>query len=126
MDLTQQELAKRLGVSTAYVGHVESAKRLPSHKVLVKMAGLLGLDWKELFILANPDGAAIVAPPNGKIRESCWNKFLSDARLRKSHHVTDQELEMLARVAAMGEVRSTHDFIYVLNAIRNALKENKR
>ena len=121
LDLTQQELAHRIGVSTAYVGHLESAKRMPSHTVLVKMASLLGLDRRELFVLANPDAAAMISASPGEIRKSCWDRFLKDVRLRELHHVTDEELKILSRVAAMGEVRSTHDFIHVLSAIRNAL-----
>jgi hypothetical protein len=35
--------------------------------------------------------------------------------------VTTQEMEMLARVALMGEVRSTRDFLYILNTVRQAL-----
>ena len=124
LGLTQQEVAKRIGISPAYVGHLELAKRLPSQKVLVKTASLLGLDRWELFILANPDAAAIVSASPGKIRKSCWNRFLKDIRLRELHHVTDEELKILSRVAAMGEVRSTHDFIHVLAAIRNALGKN--
>ena len=120
MDLTQQELAGKIGVSTAYVGHVESAKRLPSHKVLIAMARILGLDWRELFIVANPEAAALVSAPAEKIRKSSWEKFLNNVRLRKLHHITDQELQILSRMAAMGEVRSTQDFIFVLTAIRNA------
>jgi transcriptional regulator with XRE-family HTH domain len=122
MDLTQQELARRIEVSTAYVGHVESAKRLPSHKVLIAMARVLGLNWRELFILANPEAAEIVSEPAPNIRRSAWDKFISNARLRESHKITDQELKILAHMAAMGEVRSTYDFIYVLKAIRNAFK----
>src|SRR5271170_4930390 len=122
MDLTQQELAIRIGVSTAYVGHVESAKRLPSHKVLIAMARILGLNWRELFIVANPEAATLISAPAEKSRKSSWDKFLNDVRLRKSHHITDQELEILSRMAAMGEVRSTQDFIFVLNAIRNAFE----
>ncbi len=100
MDLTQQELASRIGVSTAYVGHVESVKRLPSYKVLIAMARVLGLDWRELFILANPEPAAIVSAPAEKTRKSSWDKFLKNVQLRQLHHITDRELEILSRVAA--------------------------
>ena len=122
MDLTQQELAIRIGVSTAYVGHVESAKRLPSHNVLIAMARALGLDWRELFVLTNPDAAAMVFASAGGVRSSSWDKFVNNVQLQQSHQVTDRELKILSHLAAMGEVRSQNDFIYVLNAIRNALE----
>jgi len=121
LDLTQEELASKIGVSTAYVGHLETARRQPSDQVLLKLAHLLGFDCRELFLLANPDAGAIVSSSTGEDDESSWGKFLNNGRLRKQHRISNQELELLSRVAAMGDVRSPHDFLYVLNAIRNAL-----
>jgi transcriptional regulator with XRE-family HTH domain len=122
LDLTQAELARRIGTSTPYVGYVEAGKRHPSQMVLGKLAVALHLDLRELFLLANPRVAAIAMPPlNQGIFGSRWNDFLGDARLRRAYRVTGQEIETLSRVAMMGEVRSPRDFIYVLNVIRLAL-----
>ena len=54
LDLTQAELARRIGTSTPYVGYMEAGKRHPSQTVLGKLAAALGLDLRELFLLANP------------------------------------------------------------------------
>jgi transcriptional regulator with XRE-family HTH domain len=124
LDLTQEELASRIGVSTAYVGHLETARRQPSDQVILKLARLLGLDCGELFLLANPDAVGIVSSSAGEDRKSSWDKFRNDGRLRKQHRISNQELELLSRVAAMGEVRSPRDFLHVLNAIRNALTQD--
>ena len=126
LDLTQEELASRIGVSTAYVGHLETARRQPSDQVILKLARLLGLDSGELFLLANPDAVGIVSSSAGEDRKSSWDKFRNDGRLRKQHRISNQELELLSRVAAMGEVRSPRDFLHVLNAIRNALTQDTR
>lgn len=126
LDLTQEELASRIGVSTAYVGHLETARRQPSDQVILKLARLLGLDSGELFLLANLDAVGIVSSSAGEDRKSSWDKFRNDGRLRKQHRISNQELELLSRVAAMGEVRSPRDFLHVLNAIRNALTQDTR
>jgi hypothetical protein len=92
--------------------------------VILKLARLLGLDSGELFLLSNPDAVGIVSSSAGEDRKSSWDKFRNDGRLRKQHRISNQELELLSRVAAMGEVRSPRDFLHVLNAIRNALTQD--
>ena len=54
LGLTQEEVAKRTKTSTPYIGHLESAKRHPSDKMIASLAAVLGLDSRELFLLANP------------------------------------------------------------------------
>ena len=46
LDLTQAELARRIGTSTPYVGYVEAGKRHPSQMVLGKLAVALHLDLR--------------------------------------------------------------------------------
>ena len=50
-DLTQQELAERLGVSRQTVNAVELGKYLPSTMLALKMARLFGCSVEELFQL---------------------------------------------------------------------------
>ena len=58
LDLTQEEVARRIKTSTPYIGHLESAKRHPSDKIVTRLAEVLGLDRRELFFLANPRAIA--------------------------------------------------------------------
>ena len=44
LDLTQEDLARRIETSVPYVGHLETGKRHPSEKLVVKLAAVLGLD----------------------------------------------------------------------------------
>jgi transcriptional regulator with XRE-family HTH domain len=121
LDLTQEEVARRIKTSTPYVGHLESGKRHPSDKVLTRLADVLLLDRRELFFLANPQAADLVKNQEQRDTKSAWAEFRNDARLRRIHNISDQEMEALSRVALMGDVRSKHDFIYILNTIRQAL-----
>ena len=50
--LTLKELAVRSAVSPSYLGRIERGERFPSASVLRKIAGYLGFEENELFVLA--------------------------------------------------------------------------
>jgi len=52
---------------------------------------------------------------------SSWESFRKDKRLQQIHNITPDEMELLSRIALLGDARSERDFIYVLNAVRQAL-----
>ncbi len=121
LDLTQEEVARRIKTSTPYVGHLESGKRHPSDKIVSRLAEVLGLDRRELFFLANPRAQALLTSREEVPANSAWEDFRRNEQIRRLHNVTNEEMEALSRVALMGEVRSQRDFIYILNTIRQAL-----
>jgi transcriptional regulator with XRE-family HTH domain len=41
LDMTQEEIAGRIGTSVPYIGHLESHKRHPSEKIVIKLAEVL-------------------------------------------------------------------------------------
>jgi len=121
LDLTQEEVARRIKTSTPYVGHLESGKRHPSDKIVTRLAEVLGLDSRELFFLANPRAQALLnsEPPNGGA--SAWDQFRNNEQLRRIHNISHEEMEVLSRVTQLGDVRSARDFIYILNTVRHAV-----
>jgi transcriptional regulator with XRE-family HTH domain len=121
LDLTQEEVAQRIQTSVPYVGHLEAGKRHPSRKVIVKLAGALGLDVRHLFLMANPTVGSLIAEEQNPAGTPAWTAFVKDVKLRKIHNITDEEMETLSQVAKMGEVRGPRDFIFILNTIRQAL-----
>jgi transcriptional regulator with XRE-family HTH domain len=50
--MTLQELSATTGISPSHLGRIERGERFPSAHVLRKIAGPLGFDENELFILA--------------------------------------------------------------------------
>jgi hypothetical protein len=56
---------------------------------------------------------------------SAWKTFLNSEALRETYNITDRELQMFSKVAMMGEVRSSQDFIFILKSIRQALRKWK-
>jgi transcriptional regulator with XRE-family HTH domain len=121
LDLTQEEVAKRIKTSTPYVGHLESAKRHPSDKIVTRLAEVLGLDRRELFFLANPRAQALLNPPVEAESSSAWEDFRKNEQLRRIHQISADEMEMLSRVALLGDARSPRDFVYILNTVRHAV-----
>ncbi|MGH7923343.1 MAG: helix-turn-helix domain-containing protein [Candidatus Binatus sp.] len=121
MDLTQEEVARRIKTSTPYVGHLESAKRHPSDKIVTRLAEVLGLDRREMFFLANPRAQALLSPEVKSPADSTWDDFRKNEQLRRVHNITGGEMEMLSRVALLGDVSSARDFIYILNTVRHAV-----
>jgi len=121
LDLTQEDVARRIKTSTPYVGHLESGKRHPSDKIVTRMAEVLGLDRRELFFLANPRAEALLSPEVKTPADSTWEDFRKNEQLRRVHNITAGEMEMLSRVALLGDVTSARDFIYILNTVRHAV-----
>ncbi|MFZ2060057.1 MAG: helix-turn-helix transcriptional regulator [Candidatus Binatus sp.] len=121
LDLTQEETARGIRTSTPYIGHLESGKRHPSDETLTRLAGVLGLDRRELFFLANPRAHALLSPESKSTTDSTWNDFRKNDQLRRVHKITSDEMEMLSQVALLGDVPSARDFIHILNTVRHTV-----
>ena len=55
MNLTQEELAKRIGVSRQTINAVESGRYVPSTVLALKMAQVFGKPVEEVFFLEETD-----------------------------------------------------------------------
>ncbi len=121
LDLTQEEVASRIKVSTPYVGHLEAGKRHASNKIVARLAKVLGLDNRKLFLLANPHAQALLSAEPERAPGSAWEQFRRNDQLRRIHNVSNDEMEMLSRVALLGEIHSPRDLIYILNTVRHAV-----
>ena len=75
LDLTQEEVAQRIKTTGPYITHLETGKRHPSSKVVVKLSDALGLDSGELFLLANPKVGSIISAPPEAGRSLCLGCF---------------------------------------------------
>jgi transcriptional regulator with XRE-family HTH domain len=121
LDLTQEELARRIKTSVPYVGHLETGKRHPSERIVTRLAEVLGIDARELFFLANPGTKRLISRNHESNGASAWESFRKDEAFRKIHNITDQEMQALSGVALLGEIRTPRDFLFILNTIRQAL-----
>ena len=122
LELTQHQVARRVGVRANYVGYLERDMRRPSTAVLVKLAKALDLESEELFFLANPLVRGFIHTEAPDPQESAWQSFRTNRRLHTRHGITHAELKALQQVSALGPVRSSRDYLFILQAIRQALQ----
>jgi transcriptional regulator with XRE-family HTH domain len=121
LELTQKEVARRVRISSGYVSYIESGTRRPPATIIARLAHVLELDGRELFLLVRPRADAMLTSASGVHLRSAWQQFKNDRRVRRLYNISDEEMRMLSRVASLGEVRSARDLIYVLNAVRQAI-----
>ena len=122
LNLTQEELARRIRVSMPFVGHLETGHRSPSEKTIAKLAKALGLDQRELFLLANPAARKFLRSLSQDSTRSAWDQFKRNQRLHRTHKISLTEMSMLERAALLGDAESPEDFIFILNTVRRLLK----
>jgi len=126
-EMTQRQLAARLGVKASHVAYIESNQRRPSLWLVRRIADALELDRKELLFLAHPEARYLVTDRAAKGDEQprdAWEQFVSDKALLKRNDVTRAELQLLKQVSMLGRVTRPRQFLYVLRSIRQAAEEN--
>ena len=97
LDLTQEEVALRINTSVPYVGLLEAGKRHPSEKVVTKIAQVLGLDARQLFLLANPGARFLVSEhSDGRRRFGMDGVLPGQASAEKSQHHRRRDANSLA------------------------------
>ena len=126
---TQRELAKKLGVKASHIAYLENGRRRPSLSLLSRISDTLALDKTRLFLLAHPEAQWIIGEraetsPN-KRREDAWRKFAGDRGTLARHKVTARELKVLKNVNMLGRVSAPNQFLFILNAIRQAVEEEE-
>jgi len=117
LGLAQGDVARLIKTSIKFIGQLEANQRHPCDGTVARLAEVLALDRIELIFLANPEAQSLFQHHQAEA-SSTWKQFKQDARMQRAHGVNSQELEMLAQVTLMGDVRSTRDFVYILNTIR--------
>jgi transcriptional regulator with XRE-family HTH domain len=122
--LTQRELAAKLGVRASHIAYIENGMRRPSLSVLRKIAATLALDKQKLLLMTYPEVRSLLARNHQQApsrRDDTWRAFAGDRKLLSMHSITKPELNVLHQVSSLGRVTTPRQFIYVLNAIREAL-----
>ncbi|MGA7870564.1 MAG: helix-turn-helix transcriptional regulator [Candidatus Binatus sp.] len=124
---TQRELARKLGVKASHIAYLENGRRRPSLSLLSRIADTLELDKQRLFLLAHPEAHWIVSERResspAKGRDDSWRKFARDRGTLARHKVSERELKVLKNVNMLGRVSSPGQFLFILNAIRQAVEE---
>jgi len=76
---------------------------------LDQLAAVLGLDRRELFMLANPQAMELLGPKEADKKKLAWEEFRKDGQISRTHQITSDEMELLCSVALMGELEPGDD-----------------
>jgi transcriptional regulator with XRE-family HTH domain len=128
LDLTQRELAVRLGVKASHIAYLEAGRRRPSLSLLSRLADVLGLKKELLFLLAHPEARELIGAQRAPARRNedrrqAWRSFVSNKALLARHGVKPRELRVLSHINLLGEVAAPRHFLFILNSIRQAVEE---
>jgi putative transcriptional regulator len=125
LNLTQRELAKRLGVQASHVAYLENGKRKPSLALMLRLEQALGVSRRRIFLLSHPEAASVVNPSDGAAPHEQpadkWRRSFSDRAFLKRHRVTRRELLVFKELGNIGYILSRHQKLAILTLIREPL-----
>jgi transcriptional regulator with XRE-family HTH domain len=120
LGLTQQSLARKLGVRASHIALLENGSRRPSLGLIVRLAAALGVDGKELLQLAYPEVQALVSPIPQKTKLSrSWQRLFKNTAFLARYHVTRQELEVLEHLGMLGGKLTAKRLLAILLLVRD-------
>jgi transcriptional regulator with XRE-family HTH domain len=127
LGLSQQTLARKLGVRASHVGYLEQGRRRPSLRLLKSLADTLGVDKERLFLLSHPEAKDLIENGARKRRDArtrnAFQELVADKAALVRNRVTSNELKVLSHITLLGSVLEPRDYLFILNSIRQAVKE---
>jgi transcriptional regulator with XRE-family HTH domain len=127
LGLSQQTLARKLGVRASHVGYLEQGRRRPSLRLLKSLADTLGVDKERLFLLSHPEAKDLIGHRARKLRDArtrnAFEELVADKAALVRNRVTSNELKVLSQITLLGSVLEPRDYLFILNSIRQAVKE---
>jgi transcriptional regulator with XRE-family HTH domain len=127
LGLTQRQLAQKLEVKPSHVAYLEKDRRRPSLALLSRIADVLGLPKESLFVLAHPEASSLLgnnrsAAPRNQDPDQVWREFAGNKAMLARHNVKPRELKVLSQVNLLGKITAPRHFLFILNAIRQAVE----
>jgi len=127
LQLTQREIAAKLGVKPAHIAYLELDHRRPSLSLLNRIAEVLDLDRERLILLSHPEARSFFnsakKPEETRPRDQAWRDFKRNKGVLNRYKVSKTELQVLSQVALLGRVTTPRSFLFILNSIRQAVEE---
>jgi transcriptional regulator with XRE-family HTH domain len=128
LGLTQRDLATKVNVKPSHVAYIETGRRRPSLALLGRIADVMGLEKEALFLLTHPEARSLI---NGRekspraSRKRVWQDFAKNESVLTRYDIKPRELKVLSQVNLLGKVTASRQFLFILNAIRNAVEEEE-
>jgi len=96
---------------------------------LSRIADVLSLPKESLFLLAHPEASSLLGTPRNvsprQARDQAWQDFAGNEVLLARHQVKPRELKVLSQVNLLGKITAPRQFVFILNAIREAVEEEE-
>jgi transcriptional regulator with XRE-family HTH domain len=130
LGLTQRELALKLEVKPSHVAYLEKDRRRPSLGLVGRIANVLGLEKEPLFLLAHPEAGSLLSDrrepaQTARNPDQVWRDFTANKAMLARHQIKPNELKVLSQVNLLGKVAAPRHFLFILNAIRQAVDEEE-
>jgi transcriptional regulator with XRE-family HTH domain len=127
LGLTQRQLALKLGVKPSHVAYLEKDRRRPSLALLSRIADVLDLPKESLFVLAHPEASSLLTShrePAARAQDpdQVWRDFSGNKAMIARHNIKPRELKVLSQVNLLGKITAPRHFLFILNAIRQAVE----
>jgi transcriptional regulator with XRE-family HTH domain len=119
LGLTQRSLAQKLGLRTSSVAVLENGRRMPSLGLIGRLATTLGVDGKELLLLARPEAELLLSPIPPRPRNQSWQRILNNPALLARYRVTRRERQALQQMAELGGTLTGRELVAILMLIRD-------
>jgi len=118
--LTQQSLARKLGVKASHIALLENGRRRPSLGLAVRLAAALAVDGRDLLQLAYPEIRALISPiPKRTKLDRSWQRLFKNSTLLARYYVTRQELEVLEHLGMLGGKLTVKRLLAILLLVRD-------
>lgn len=124
--LTQDEVARRIGVHANYIGYLEKGARRPGEKTLTALCRLMNLDRLKVLRALRPAfrdvaiGAA-EAPGGGALPDGL-EELRRDTSTRRRLRILDQDIRNLAVLQEFGTVKDKAGYLEFLELMREIVK----
>jgi len=122
LKLTQDDIARRVGVHANYIGYLEKGVRRPSDKTLEALCRVLNLDRRRVLLSLRPMFRDVVIGPgegpNGGDLSAPLDELRRDLAARRKDRVSDEDIRHLACLDAFGHVREKGGYVRFLRLMR--------
>lgn len=129
LQLTQREVAAKLGVKPAHIAYLELDHRRPSLSLLGRIAEVLDLDRERLILLSHPEARSFIANAQKteptRHKDQAWRDFKRNKTLLARHKINKKEMRILSQVALLGRIVAPRNFLFILNSIRQAVEDEE-
>lgn len=123
LNLTQSQLASRIGVQPNYIVYLEKGERRPSDRTIRRVAEALGLDKGDLYLAANPQVREFLSVDDGnRVSRSDLpdglRELAESQALRQAMEIRDEEIEMVANLRLPGRVTTARQYAAIILTLR--------